>query len=233
MFGLKKMHTAFETWNQKREPLESVEARIHDHVPLDKLHDRAHGYVNTMIAFFPQAMPRRTDVVLEIGPGVGYIMQAIVNRLVPAKIIGLDVAPAMIEHAKARLVRDNVDATNWSFEQYDGITMPFEDHSIDFIYSVACLQHIPKAHVYNLFSEMLRVLKDGYVCIHLLAFSFLPKQTKPFAEEVADQLNGRTHHWLHYYAKDELIHVLAALGAADVNVTEHDGSLWAIFRRPR
>src|SRR4051794_33214898 len=103
------MHTAFKIWDQAEESLESVEARIHDGVPLDKLHDRANGYLNTMYTLFPQAAPKHGDVALEVGPGVGYIMQAVMNRFGPAEIIGLDVAPAMVAHAQARLKRDRVD----------------------------------------------------------------------------------------------------------------------------
>jgi ubiquinone/menaquinone biosynthesis C-methylase UbiE len=232
MLGAKRMHTAFQTWNQSREPLESVEARIHDGVPLDRLHDRANGYLNTLFTLFPYAAPKRTDVALEIGPGVGYIMQAVMNRFAPAQIVGVDVAPAMINHAKARLERDQVDTTNWRFEAYDGVTMPFADRSIDHLYSVACLQHIPKTHVYHLFTEMVRVLKDGYAALHFLSFSFIPRQHTPFVDELKQQLSGTEGHWHHFYSKDELMHVLQAIGAADISVTEHDGSLWAVFRRP-
>ena len=224
-------HAAFETWNQSSESLESIEARIHDGVPLDKLHDRANGYLNTLFTLFPHAAPSRKDVAVEIGPGVGYIMEAVMNRFRPARIVGLDVAPAMIEHAKARLRRDRVDTSNWSFEAYDGVTMPFADGTIDHIYSVACLQHVPKLHVYHLFSEMLRVLRHGYAAIQVLSFSFLPKQHVPLADEVNRQLKGEVGHWHHFYSRDELVYVLAALGAADVSVTDLDGSLWTAFRR--
>ena len=225
------MHTAFETWNHPGESLESVEARIHDGVPLHKLKDRAQGYLTTIYSLFPQAAPRHTDTVLEIGPGVGYIMQASMERFKPARIIGLDVAPAMVEHAKARLKRDRVDTSNWSFEVYDGVTMPFADRSIDHVYSVASLQHVPKLYVYHLFAEMVRVLRDGYAAFQLLSFSFLPKHHMPFLEEVTQQLEGIEGHWHHFYARDELLYVLPAVGAKDVSVTELDGNLWTVFRR--
>ena len=84
MFGAKRLHVAFEIWNDKRESLESVEARIHDGVPIDRLHDRAHGYLNTIYTLFPYAAPKSSDVAMEIGPGVGYIMQAVMSRFAPA-----------------------------------------------------------------------------------------------------------------------------------------------------
>jgi ubiquinone/menaquinone biosynthesis C-methylase UbiE len=153
------------------------------------------------------------------------------ERFHPARIIGLDVAPAMVEHAKARLRRDRVDTSNWSFEVYDGVTMPFADQSIDHVYSVASLQHVPKLYVYNLFSEMVRVLRDGYAAFQLLSFGFLPKHHRPFMEEVTQQLRGEQGHWHHFYSRDELLHVLPAIGARDVSVNEIDGNLWTVFRR--
>lgn len=230
---LKRMHSAFQTWNQLREPLESVEARIHDGVPRERLLDRANGYLNTLYLLYPFAAPTEQDTVLEIGPGVGYIMQAMMKRFKPNQIIGLDVAPAMVEHAKARLLRDHIDTTRWRFELYDGITMPFPDASIDHIYSVAALQHVPKLHVYHLFLEMLRVLKGGYATLHLLSFSFISRQHVPLGEEIRRQLTDETEHWHHYYSRDELQHVLTALGAAEINITEHDSNLWVTFCRPR
>ena len=112
------------------------------------------------------------------------------------------------------------------------MTIPFEARSIDHIYSVASLQHVPKLYVYNLLSEILRVLRDGWAALHFLSFSFLPLQHMPFLDEVRQQIEGREGHWHHFYSKDELVHVLAALGAKDVSVIESDGSLWAVFRSP-
>jgi ubiquinone/menaquinone biosynthesis C-methylase UbiE len=136
----------------------------------------------------------------------------------------------MIEHARARLHRDGVDTSHYEFRVYDGLNVPFPDRSIDHVYSVACLQHVPKLYVYHLFSEIRRVLRGGYAALHFLSFSFLPRQPEPFLSEVKKQLIGTEGHWHHFYSRDELIHVLTALGALDVTVVEEDGSLWTAFR---
>jgi ubiquinone/menaquinone biosynthesis C-methylase UbiE len=228
------MHTAFRTWNHSEESLESLERRIHDGVPLEALHTRADSYVNNLYTLHPRATPKATDVVMEIGPGLGYIMEAVMRRYNVAQIIGLDVAPAMIEHAKTRLDRDGVDSSRMQFQSYDGITIPTADHSIDHIYSVACLQHVPKVYVYHLFSEMARVLRNGFAVIHLLALCHMAVHNAglgpTFLQEIQGQLNGIEGHWLHYYSKDELFHVLPAVGAREVEVVELDTSLWTSFR---
>src|ERR1039458_2399902 len=118
------MHPAFRTWNHIEESVEQAERRIHDGVPLEGLHARADSYVKTLYTLHPRAIPNPTDIMMEIGPGVGYIMEAVARRYSPAQIIGLDVAPAMIEHAKHRLGRDGVDTSRMVFQSYDGITIP-------------------------------------------------------------------------------------------------------------
>ena len=113
MPAAKDLHPAFQTWNQRDEPLESVEARIHDGVPLDQLHERAWGYLNTLYTLFPYAAPKETDVVVEIGPGVGYIMEAMMNRFSPARIIGLDVAPADAADMIEKQCPSRTAASHW------------------------------------------------------------------------------------------------------------------------
>jgi ubiquinone/menaquinone biosynthesis C-methylase UbiE len=229
------MHSAFKTWDHAEESLESIERRIHDGVPISALHSRATSYVETMYSLFPYAVPNKSDVVMEVGSGVAYIMQAVMDRFQPARIIGLDVAPAMIEHAKARLARDGVDASRFEFWAYDGIQVPAQDGTVDHIYSVAALQHVPKLYVYHLFAEMLRLLRGGFAVIHLIAFSHMAnhygKLAPPFIEEVNMQLAGAEGQWMNFYAKEELTAVLAALGAAHVEVVQRDGALWTAFRR--
>lgn len=227
------MHPAFKTWNHIEESVEHVERRIHDGFPLEGLHARADNYIQTLYTLHPRAAPKPTDIVMEIGPGVGYVMEALARHYNPAQIIGLDVAPAMTEHAKERLRRDGVDMSRMEFQSYDGITIPASDHSIDQIYSVACLQHVPKIYVYNLFSEMVRALGNGYAVIHLMSFDHVARDGGPdqeFLREVKCQINGIEGHWHHYYSRDELLHVLPAIGARNVEIAEYNGALWTSFQ---
>jgi 2-polyprenyl-3-methyl-5-hydroxy-6-metoxy-1,4-benzoquinol methylase len=223
---------AFKAWDQAKESLEDVEMRIHDGVPRQKLHARAAGYVDSLCRHFPQAMPRPECVVMEIGSGVGYILEAAHRKFRPRRLIGLDVAPAMIAKAQQRLARDKVEISP-SFVLYDGVTIPLKSKSLDFIYSVACLQHIPKPHVYNLFGEILRLLKvDGSAALHLLSFETLKLWTSyNFRDEIAQQLIGAKAHWHHFYSAEELSCVLEyGYGAARLKIVETpDGSIWASF----
>jgi SAM-dependent methyltransferase len=85
---------------------------------------------------------------MEIGSGLGYVLHAAVRRYKPRLAIGLDVAPSMIEKAKARLARDDVVDARMQFLLYDGLTIPLAENGIDYVFSVASLQHVPKVYVY-------------------------------------------------------------------------------------
>jgi SAM-dependent methyltransferase len=223
---------AFKTWNRAEESLASIERRIHDGVPTSMLHERATKYISILSSSFPWAMPTPGAMILEIGSGVGYIMEAACKKLRPAKIIGLDIAPAMIQKAKERLDRDKASIPA-EFLSYNGITIPMDAQSVDYIYSVACLQHIPKPYVYNLFGEMQRILKPrGAATLHFLSFSVLKlrKASFDFKLEIAQQLAAAEGHWHHFYSREELMQVLTfGYDAHRVQVNEVDGALWAAF----
>ncbi|HUC17985.1 MAG TPA: class I SAM-dependent methyltransferase [Acetobacteraceae bacterium] len=173
--------SAFEVWNQKGETLTSVEAFIHDNYPMDRLAERGEGLFNINCSHFPWAVPAPGSVVMEVGSGVGYILQAALRRTNPSRIVGLDVAAGMIEQAKKRLARDNITDPRIEFLHYDGVTIPLPDNSVDFIYSMAVLQHIPRIYVYNLLTELFRILKPSRV---LLAadLRFFPAASDPQRE---------------------------------------------------
>jgi len=128
---------------------------IHDGFKTEKeLVERGDRYMEFLFSPFPDLKLPRGFRALEIGSGLGYIMEALERYAqiqgVPAeRIIGLDIAANMLEKAKAR-----ISSRPFDFLHYDGVHVPFEDGSLDFVYSVASLQHIPKPFVYNLFFEI-------------------------------------------------------------------------------
>lgn len=230
------MHTAFKTWDAKEESLQSIERRIHDGVADEQLHARAQGYVTHLMQNFPWSVPKPGAHILEVGSGVGYIMEAMARQFNPARITGLDVALHMIEHAKRRLARDGIQDNRFGFVHYDGIHVPLPDSSLDYIYSVACLQHIPKPFVYNLFHELHRLVKPrGFVALHFLSFTALPIQiqSEPFSREVERQLHNREGHWHHFYSFDELFHVLSDGVGVDLLDIQDDGegAIWTCFSK--
>jgi ubiquinone/menaquinone biosynthesis C-methylase UbiE len=229
------MHAAFTTWNVKEESLEAIERRIHDGFPEAQLRVRAEAYVDSLLGRFPWARPAPQAKIMEIGGGVGYVMEAALRRLDPAHITGLDVAENMIEKARQRLERDGVHDPRIGFLHYDGIHVPLPDDSFDYIYSVACIQHIPKPFAYHLFYEIHRLLKPrGFAALHTLSVAHLPAQVtrEPFQAEVARQLQQRQGHWHHYYSFDELFYILShGVGVDSLDIQEGPVCLWVCFSK--
>jgi ubiquinone/menaquinone biosynthesis C-methylase UbiE len=227
---------AGKVWNQHGKSISDVEAFIHDNHPMDRLHERAEGLFGLVCSHFPWAVPRPGSVVLEVGSGVGYIIQAALKRVEPSRIIGLDVADGMIQKAKDRLTRDGATDPRIEFVHYDGITIPLPDNSVDFIYSVAALQHIPRLMFYNLLYELKRILKPtGYCSAQTMSFGQLDNYDDSvgfFREEVRGQLANKEFAWVVFYSFEEMFHVLArGIGVKDIYIVEKDGSLWFSFTK--
>ncbi len=226
-------HAAFQTWEARNESLDAVESRIHDGVPPDKLHQRADDYLDTFEGLYPRSRPRRGADLMEIGVGVGYIMEAALRRYSPRKIVGLDIAAGMIDKARERLERDSVHTRAIEFVHYDGVTVPLPSNSLDFIYSVASLQHAPRPYCFRAMMEAYRLVKpSGCVYVHLLAYSHFREHMTPelFSQEVDRQIQGGEGHWHHYYSADELDAVLRyGIGVRNLRIREQWGSLFVCF----
>jgi SAM-dependent methyltransferase len=231
------MHPSFETWDIESESLESVENRIHDGVPHDALKGRAWGYLDTFSRFFPWSLPAPGGRILEVGSGLGYVMQAAAERFEPASVVGLDVAPTMIAKGKQRFVRDGVVDARLEFSLYDGVTIPYDDNSFDLVYSVASLQHIPKCYAYNLFFEINRILKpSGFAALHMLSYALLPSHLRlfPLQEEVLKQIRNEVGHWHLFYSQQELLQILSAgVGVGWLAIREENGSIWTTFSKDK
>jgi ubiquinone/menaquinone biosynthesis C-methylase UbiE len=222
------LDAAARAWDVTKEALDDVTRRIHDGVPLAELQSRA-DYNANMVLSFVEGSPSRA---LEIGPGVGMILEAVAARLPESQFFGLDISPSMAEMARARVPA----SVNASFHTYDGVTMPFPDAHFDLIYSVAALQHIPKPHVYHIFFEIKRLLTpQGFAVLHLLHWQDALKNETwwSWAEEVAQQIgkppsSGRNSHghWHHYYGVEEIETVLRLTGFTRVYT---QGELWVCF----
>src|SRR5437588_10154634 len=102
------MIAAFQTWEAERETLEDVERRIHDNVPIENLRARARDYLDIMFYLFPWLKVSPSGTAVEVGPGVGYIMQAFLERRKVAQLIGPRVASGMIKHAQQPMAREGV-----------------------------------------------------------------------------------------------------------------------------
>jgi ubiquinone/menaquinone biosynthesis C-methylase UbiE len=217
------------TWLQP-DDLDSLNARLHDGVPVDQLLNRARRYRDTLFSAFPEAAPQAGDRMLELGSGVGWIMEAMLERFSPREIIGLDISANMVARAQERFSDPRA-----RFVLYDGRHMPFPDSEFQVLYSVAAMQHIEKHVAFLLFEELHRVLAvGGHAIIHLLSIDHLPRSALAYHDECLNHVDNVPTHWHHYYTFDELFLLFSdAIGVTELDIVPSDdfGSFLVHFSR--
>jgi SAM-dependent methyltransferase len=99
--------------------------------------------------------PRTHGVALDFGCGVGRLSRALATRY--ASVVGVDISPSMIAQAR----RLNAGVANLQFVE-NSIGLSFiDDASVDLIYSVIALQHVPTVLQSGYIEEFMRVLAPG------------------------------------------------------------------------
>lgn len=100
---------------------------------------------------------RPADAVIEVGSGEGYGTNLLSERA--ARVVGLDIDRATVEHASKKYASEKV-----RFALYDGSAIPFPDSTFDLAVSFQVIEHIrdDAGHV----AEICRILKpDGILVL--------------------------------------------------------------------
>jgi SAM-dependent methyltransferase len=101
-------------------------------------------------------LPNSDAVVLEIGCGMGRVMQHLAGRY--GEVHGIDISAEMVKRGQQRLAH----LPNVHFHHGNGYDLePFADESFDLVHSAFAFQHMPKTVAYNYFLETRRVLRPG------------------------------------------------------------------------
>lgn len=108
-----------------------------------------------------------TDHVLEIGFGPGLALEHLAPRLVAGQLLGIDASSTMVRMA-ARRNRMAIRSGRVRLRRANAASLPFEDTSLDKIYSIHSLYFWPDPVL--VMQEMVRVLKpDGLICLTFMA----------------------------------------------------------------
>ena len=91
--------------------------------------------------------------VLEVGAGTGWQAQMLAEHGYTVEAI--DLASSRYRDSRVRPITE-----------YDGRTIPYQDHSFDIVFSSCVLEHIP--HVRAFQREIHRVLKPGGCALHVV-----------------------------------------------------------------
>lgn len=110
----------------------------------------------------PAELVRRLDLqpgdrVLELGPGPGFFSVDIARALPQGGLVLVDLQPAMLAKAQARLTRAGLD--NVSYQAADARALPLDDGCIDVALLVAVLGEVPEPEV--ALKELFRVIRPG------------------------------------------------------------------------
>lgn len=120
--------------------------------------------------------------ILDLGCGTGFVARALAQRFRGARVVGLDLSPAMVEQANARRGR-------WSRCRYvcaDAERLPLASGSMDLVVSNLALQWCDAA---TAFAEIARVLRPGG---RFLFSTFGPDTLKELRAAWAS-VNSETH----------------------------------------
>ena len=105
-------------------------------------------------------LPVKADAkVLEVGPGSGYYSVAVARRIPKGKLTLLDIQPEMLELSGQKLKQAGL--SNFTAQQANGKSLPFEDEAFDAIFMVTVFGEIEERDAFV--QEAARVLKPGGV----------------------------------------------------------------------
>jgi SAM-dependent methyltransferase len=101
------------------------------------------------------------SAILEVGSGDGNNFPLLHEQFPNAKLTGIDISPKRVEFAQKHPPYQNINAT---FQVASATELPFPDNSFDAVYSMYCLEHLPREYPQAI-REMVRVARRCVVLI--------------------------------------------------------------------
>jgi SAM-dependent methyltransferase len=89
---------------------------------------------------------------VDVGCGIGATDRHLVGRF--GKVIGVDVVEGVLERAE-------VEVPQGEFRHYDGDVLPVADASVDVVFAICVVHHVPPERWGGFAAEMARVLRPG------------------------------------------------------------------------
>ncbi|MBN8482442.1 MAG: class I SAM-dependent methyltransferase, partial [Xanthomonadales bacterium] len=128
---------------------------------IDEFFATGQAEIDVQMRFLEAAgWPKRRVRALDFGCGAGRVSRALAAHF--EHVVGLDVSASMVATAR----RLNADRANLEFRENASARLEgIADASIDFVYSMMTLQHIPSSLAHGYVEEFLRVLAPGGVAV--------------------------------------------------------------------
>ena len=110
---------------------------------------------------FPDFQPK---TILDVGCTIGHNTCSWKRSFPDARVVGLDVAPASLRYAHARA---ESQGTPIDFEQANATALPYEDNSVDVVFSSMFLHELSVKDIRKFLAEANRVLRPGGLMLHM------------------------------------------------------------------
>ena len=171
-------------------------------------------------------VPQTRGVALDFGCGVGRLSRALATHY--AEVVGVDIAASMLAHAR----QFNADRPNLRFiENAHGDLRFLPDASVDLIYSVIVLQHMPAELQRVYIAEFMRGLAPGGLAVFQVACAHTHDWRGTVYRFVPNTLLNRLRRWryasraafeMHVIGEDTVRDTIAAAGRRIVRIDDDD-----------
>lgn len=113
------------------------------------------GHLDSINTLISMSGVKATDTVLDVACGPGLVTCEFAK--VGAKVVGMDVTPAMLENAQKRQIELGLENLEWKLG--DALLLPFQDQSFDVVITRYSFHHLISPEL--ALAEMVRVCKPG------------------------------------------------------------------------
>jgi SAM-dependent methyltransferase len=97
--------------------------------------------------------------IADVGCGLGGTVSLLNETFAGLSLVGVNIDPRQLHHARANVTARAGSSNQVEFVLADACELPFDDSSIDVVFSVECIFHFSSKERY--FREVRRVLKPG------------------------------------------------------------------------
>ncbi|MGH7558720.1 MAG: class I SAM-dependent methyltransferase [Gemmatimonadota bacterium] len=160
---------------------------------------------------------REDDAILDVGCGTGALLEAVAARVPGARLVGIDLSPAMLAVASRKL------GDRATLVAAEAESLPFPDHSFDLVLSSSALHYWPDPSAG--LAEIARVLEPrGRVVITDWCDDYLACRIVDFLLRILEPAHHRT------YGAKACERLLREAGFSEIRVERYRiGRLWGLM----
>ena len=195
----------------------AVKPAIHNDLIVDQFNrqaatfERRHNHADPIDSLLRLSGVGAEDTVLDIGCGPGIVACAFAS--VARDVTGIDLAPAMLERARARQAKRSL--TNMTWLCGDVSALPFPDNSFSIVVTRYTFHHFLSPA--SVLAEMVRVCRPGG---RVVVCDATPPAAKLSAYDRFETLRDPSH--AHALSLETLEALFADLGLRQIETASHD-----------